>query len=81
MEPVLKDRRIGHKSGLSRQVVFGDRLSYNAIWKFLSGISHLSRQVVSHGSAPSRQVSLYDKDNIELMTTLMQGTLYLAGNM
>ncbi len=49
------------KSGLSRQVVFGDRFNYIEMWDLLPGISGLSRQVVFHGSGLSRQVLLYLK--------------------
>ncbi len=48
VEPVLKDNPIGHKS-----VVSQDRWPFGEMWDLLSGISGLSRQVISHGSGLS----------------------------
>ncbi len=48
-----------YKRGLSRQVVFGDRFNYIELQDLLPGIAGLSRQLVSHGSGLSRQVSQY----------------------
>ncbi len=45
--------------GLSRQVVSGDRFSCIEMLVLLPKMRGLSRQVVSHGSGLSRQVSLY----------------------
>ncbi len=57
VEPVLKDRPIGHiHHGLSRQVVFGDRFIHIEMCDILPKITGPSRQVVSHGSGLSRQV-------------------------
>ncbi len=47
------------KYGLSRQVVSGDRFSYIEMKVLLPKVPGLSRQVVSHGSGLSRQLSLY----------------------
>ncbi len=46
VEPVLKDRPIGHKNMVSRQVVFGDRFIYIEMCD-LPKTSGPSRQVVS----------------------------------
>ncbi len=55
VKPLLKDHPIGHKRGLSRQVVFGDRFNYSEIYDFLRRCG-LRRQVACHGSGLSRQV-------------------------
>ena len=47
------------KMSFSRQVVFGDRVNHTEMLELLPGISGISRQVISHGSGLSRQVSLY----------------------
>ncbi len=47
------------KYGLSRQVVFGDRFNCIEIYDLLPGICGPSRQVVSHSSGLSKQVSRY----------------------
>ena len=65
VELVLKD--IGHKKcGLSRQVVFDDRFDCSEMWDLMPGISGNSRQVVSHSSGLSRQVSLYCISEVSL---------------
>ena len=59
VEPVLKDHPISQKYVVSWQVVSGDRFSYIEMLVLLPKMCCLSRQVVSHGSGRSRQVSLY----------------------
>ncbi len=60
VESVLKHEPIGNdKYGLPRKVVFGNRLNCVEIWDILPRICSPSRQVVSHDSGLSRQVSLY----------------------
>ncbi len=55
-----KDHPDGHKNcGLTRRVVFRDRFNCIEMCDLLAGISGLSRQVISHGSGLSAQVSLY----------------------
>ncbi len=56
MEPVLKDHLNGHKNVVSKQVVFGDRVTIE-MWDILPGICGPSRQVVSHVGGLSRKVS------------------------
>ncbi len=60
VEPVLKD--YPHwplRYGFSRQVVFGDKFTSIEMWEILPEICGPSRQVISHGSCLSREVSLY----------------------
>ena len=45
--------------GLSRQVAFGDRFNYFEMFDLPPGICSPWKQVESHGSILSRQVSLY----------------------
>ncbi len=67
VEPVLKDHvpHWAQKYGLSRQVVSGDRFSYIEIYVLLPKICGLLRQLVSHDTSLSRQVSLYNSHLIQ----------------
>ncbi len=59
VEPLLKDHAIGHENVVSqdrRSMVTG--FIYNEMWDLLPETNCPSRQVVSHGSGLTRQVSL-----------------------
>ncbi len=56
-----------------RQVVFCDKLNCVQIWALLLGISGPSRQVVSHSSSLSKEISLYYAGSYNVTRTCNHG--------